>query len=71
MLPLPREPNYCCALGMPGLKQLPSQRLQALCINGGFDRAIHPLNIEPLSNTQTDHFLDLAISEIDKAIMKN
>ena len=55
---------------MPSLKQLLGQRLQALWINGGFNRAIHSLNIELLSHTQADYFFHLAILKIDKTIMQ-
>tara|TARA_B100001741_G_scaffold142001_1_gene117340 strand:- start:148 stop:342 length:195 start_codon:yes stop_codon:yes gene_type:complete len=55
---------------MPSLKQFLGQHLQMLWINGGFDRAIHSLNIELLRNTQTDLFLHSAIPMLDKAIMQ-
>ena len=55
---------------MPGLKQLLGQHLQLLWIDCCFDRAIHPLNIELLSDTQTDRFFNLAISKIYEVFMQ-
>ena len=67
---LPRYPSCSSTLGMPSLKQLLGQHLQELCINGCFDRAIHSLQVELLSDAQADWFFHPAITKFNKVIME-
>ena len=55
---------------MPSLKQFLGQHLQMLWINGGFDRAIHSLQVELLSDAQADWFVHPAITKFDEVIMQ-
>ena len=55
---------------MPSLKQFLGQRLQMLWINGGFDRAIHSLQVELLSDTQAAWLFHPAITKFDEVIMQ-
>ena len=56
---------------MPGLEQLLSQNLQFLCIKGGVDGAIHPLNFELLSDTQANRFFHHTITYVNDPIMQS
>ena len=55
---------------MPSLKRVLGQHLQALYINSGFDRAIHPLQVELLSGAQADWFFHPSITNFDEVIMQ-
>ena len=53
------------------MEQLLSQNLQLLCIKGGVNGAIHPLNFKPLSDTQTNRFFHHTIPYINNPIMQS